>query len=422
MGDKVSVHGAAFANGELISTLDMDAVLPPGHVSPYVMPAAFAMAESLCSSGRGVITAMALAHEMSNRFGKAMDSLRPGNDGRLAPPPIFGYASTIFGATAAIGKLRDHAVETIGHSLGIAGCISSVNSQIAWFEHAPSSTIKHLMAGVLSQQALTAAYMGELGHRGDMQILDDREYGYPRFIGTTKWDRERITSGLGSEWQFPGETSYKPYPHCRIVHAMFDCIVRIVQEQRLKPEEIDAMKVYIGSLADRPVWLNRKIEHVHDAQFSMAHGLATAAHCFPLGKEWQDPRNVYSPSVLALMDRVSIELLPDQTKMPTIKTEVRRDRVEISARGQTFVEETRHAKGSPSPDPKSKMTDEEIAQKFRHNCEGTLPPGHVDAVIDSVMNLDRVTNFASVMTLTGQSADAAARGRNRKDPAVRAAP
>lgn len=33
-GERVSVFGASFANGELINALDMDAVVPPGHVTP----------------------------------------------------------------------------------------------------------------------------------------------------------------------------------------------------------------------------------------------------------------------------------------------------------------------------------------------------------------------------------------------------
>ena len=46
-----SVFGAAFANGELINALDFDAVLPPGHVSPYVLPGALAVAEADGVSG-----------------------------------------------------------------------------------------------------------------------------------------------------------------------------------------------------------------------------------------------------------------------------------------------------------------------------------------------------------------------------------
>ncbi|MEY4138714.1 MAG: hypothetical protein RLZZ371_896 [Pseudomonadota bacterium] len=394
---KVSVAGAAFANGELISALDMDVVLPPGHVSPYVVPAALAMAESLGSSGRDLITALAVAHDMSNRFGKAMDSMRQMKDGRLSPPPVFGYSSTIFGATAALGKLRGHTSGMLANALAIAGGNSPANPQIAWFQHSPSSTVKHLMAGALAQQALISSYMGELGHRGDLQLIDDAEYGYRRFIGTTKWEPEHITRNLGSVWNFPAESSYKPYPHCRVVHVMFDCIIKLMQQHGLRPNEIESMLVYVEELAIRPVWLNREIGHVHDAQFSMAHGMAMAAHGFPLGKEWQDPKNVFSPSVMALMDRVQIELHPDHAKPGT-----RPAHVEIRARGQNFVEEKLYAKGSPSPDPSTYMTDVEMIEKFRHNCAGVLPEEQVDGLIDALMQLDQVTDVSAVMRLAAR--------------------
>ncbi len=272
------------------------------------------------------------------------------------------------------------------------------------------------MAGMLAQQALTAAYMAELGHRGDIQVLDDREYGYARFIGTTKWEPERLLDKLGSVWHFPAESSYKPYPHCRIMHGMFDCIVKVVREQQLKPDEIEAMKVYVEGIAERPCWLTRTIEHVQDAQFSMAHGIAMAAHDLPLGKAWQEPKNVFSPSVMSLMDRVTTQVHPDYAKAMAVNPAARPSRVEIRARGQTFVEESLYPKGSPSPDPQSLMSDDELAAKFRHNCEGMLPAAQADAVIDALWHLDGVGNVASIMSLTGKPS-ATARGRAKADTA-----
>lgn len=400
-GEKVSVLGASFANAELISALDMDAVLPPGHVTPYVLPAALATAEALASSGKALITAVAVAHEMSNRFGKAMDNQRRTKNGKVDPPKVFGYSSTMFGATAAIAMLRGHSSAVMSHALGVAGCIAPVNSQIAWFEHTPISTIKYLLAGMLAQQALTAAHMGELGHRGDLQVLDDREYGWARFIGTEKWAPEELIDGLGSAWNFPGANSYKPYPHCRIMHGMFDCIVKVVQQNNLRPEEIEAMRVYVEGIAERPCWLNRKIERVEDAQFSMAHGIAMAAHGFPLGKEWQDPKNVFKPSVMALLDRVTTQVHPDYATAMTGNAAARPARVEIRARGQTYTETKNYPKGSPSTDPESFMTDDELVAKFRHNAQGVLSASRTEAVIDALWALDRQDNVANLMGLTG---------------------
>jgi 2-methylcitrate dehydratase PrpD len=303
--------------------------------------------------------------------------------------------------------LKGQSADQLSHALGIAGAIAPVNSQIAWFEHLPISTIKYLMAGVLAQQALTASAMGELGHRGDLQVLDDRDYGWARFIGTEKWEPEELTNGLGKAWNFPAVTSYKPYPHCRIMHGMFDCIVKVVQEQHLAPSEIEAMKVYVEGIAERPCWLNRRIDRVEDAQFSMAHGIAMAAHGFPLGKEWQDPKNVFSASVMGLMDRVTTEVHPDYAKAMAGNAAARPARVEIRARGRTFVETKNYPKGSPSPEAESYMTDAELSAKFRHNCEGVLPPAQADAAIDAIMNLEGATDFGSVMRLCGRTAEAA---------------
>lgn len=394
---RVSVVGAAFANGELINALDMDAVVPPGHVTPYVLPGALAVGEVMGRSGQDLITALAVSHEMSYRLGKAMDYLRDTKDGKVSPPKIYGYSSTVFGATAAIVKLKGLGAETTAHALGIAGSISPVNSQVAWFQHAPSSTIKYLLAGALTQAAMAAAHMAEFGHRGDLQILDDREYGFPRFIGTTRWEPDRILAALGTDWQFPTEQAYKPYPHCRILHALLDSLNEIVDQNELRPDEIDGIKVWVEGFVEQPVWLNRDIRHVHDAQFSIAHGIALGAHRVPPGKAWQDPELVFGESVMRLMDKVEHAVHPDYVALLTGHAASRPAKIEVKARGQTFTGERRYPKGSPSPDPASHMSTDELVQKFRDNARDVIPEANIVRVIDAVRNLESVGNIASIL-------------------------
>lgn len=397
--DRANPNGAAFANGELINTLDYDAVLPPGHVTPYVLPGALAAGEELGVSGRTLIVASAVAHEMSFRIGKAMDYLRDTSGGKVTPPEVYGYSSTVFGATAAIARTRGLGRAAMADALGIAGCISPVNSQVAWFQHAPSSTIKYLLAGALTQAAFTASFMAELGHRGDPQVLDDRQFGFPRFIGTKRWEPDSITLGLGTEWRFPAEQSYKPYPHCRIMHALFGSLEDIIDQHGLKLEEIDGIKAYIEGFAEQPVWTNRTIGHVHDAQFSMAHGIAVAAHRVPPGKAWLDPEFVTSPSVMNLMAKVTTEVHPDYVKLLTSHGASRPARIELTARGQTFVAERRYPKGSPSPEPGTAMTNEELIAKFRHNAEGVIAPAAAERFVEMVMGLEQVADIGTAMRL-----------------------
>ena len=397
VGERSSILGAAFANAELINALDFDAVLPPGHVSPYVLPGALAVGEAQGVTGADLVPAIAVAHEISFRLGKAMDYVRDVKDGKMSLPAVAGYSCTVFGATAAIAKLKRYTVGTTADGLGIAGSISPVNSHRAWTMHAPSSTIKYLLAGVLAQSGLTAAYMAELGHRGDTQVLDDPEFGYRRFIGTSRWEPDRITVGLGSEWGFPAEMSYKPYPHCRIMHAQFDALIEIVEEHDLRPEEIEHITAWGEGWVEQPVWLNRSIEQVHDAQFSMAHGLAVAAHRVPAGKAWQDPAIVFSPSVLALMDRIETAVHPDYADMVAANGASRPSRVEVTARGTSYRGDRSYPKGSPSPDPTTLMTTADLEAKFRVNAEGVLDAAEIDGAVDSILHLEQVEDVSEIM-------------------------
>lgn len=397
-GQRSSVFGAAFANGELINTLDADSVLVPGHVSPTVLPGAFAIAESEHRAGKDLIAAVAVSHEMSYRFGKAMNGTREYKDGKAATAAVVGYSSTIFGATASAAKLKQMSTAQIANSLAIAAAITPVNAHGAWLRHSPPSTIKYLLAGGLAQSALTAAELGELGHRGDLQMLDDAEFGYPRFIGTTLWAPDELTKGLGTEWRFPNFQMYKPYPHCRVMHGPIDILIDLLQQHDLRPDEIEGITAYgEGWAYVLPSFVFREIREVQDGQFSFAHGLAVAAQRIPPGPRWQDPKVVFDPAVMKLMEQVRLEVHPDSAKAHGQDPSSRPSRVDVRARGQTFTGERMYPKGTPSPEVGSFMTTNELAAKFRGFVVDLLPVATVDNIIETVLNLENIPDFGMVM-------------------------
>lgn len=397
-GRRSSIFGAAFANGEMISTLDADSVLVPGHVSPYVLPGAFALGEALGRSGKELIAAVAVSHELSYRFGLAMDQTRDYKDGQNAISSIIGYSSTIFGATASAGKMKRMDATKIANALGIAAATTPVNAHRAWLQHAPPSTIKYLLAGGLAQSALTAAELGELGHRGDLQILDDAEFGYRRFIGTRRWEPETILSGLGNEWRFPKFVMYKPYPHCRVMHAPLDILIDLVAKHDIGVDEIESITAYgEGWAYVLPSFIFRDLRDVPDAQFSFAHGLALAAHRIEPGPKWQTREAVFDPSVMRLMDKVKLEVHPDYAASISKNPSSRPSRVEIKARGQVFTGERNFPKGTPSSDPDSFMTTEELRAKFRSYTKDLVDSETAERTIDAITQLERVEDFGSVM-------------------------
>lgn len=394
---RVSANAAAFANGELMNALDFDAILPPGHVSPYVIPCALAAAEARGASGRDLLCAVAISHEMSNRIGKSLDYLRDTKDGKPSPPPVFGFSCTVFGAAAGIGKVRGHTRDMLANDLGIVGAMSPVNTQWSWSVHTPTATVKYGLAGAVTQAAMAATYLAELGHTGDIQVLDDGEHGYRRLIGSSRWQPERIALDLGSSWYFPSEQSYKPYPHCRILHAPLDVLIAIVEANDLKPSEITSITAWVEGWVLKPLWTNRDITHVTQAQFSIAHGLALGAHRIPAGKRWQDPEVVFDPSVIALMDKVHYQVHPDYVQMLAKDPASRPARIEVQARGKTFVGEALYPKGSLSPDPNSKMSNDEISAKFLRNAEGVLSPRAMDRALSQLWSLEEMPDVNALM-------------------------
>jgi 2-methylcitrate dehydratase PrpD len=396
---RTSINAASFANAELINALDFDAILPPGHVSPYVIPGALAFAEAAGASGKDLLCAVAISHEMSNRFGKAQDYLRDIKDGKISPPKVHGYASTVFGATAAIAKVKGHAAPMLANAMGIAGSMAPVNSQWSFSVHSSISTLKYHVAGALANTATNAAMLAELGHTGDLELLDDPECGWRRMINTVRWEPQRITQALGREWGFPAEQSYKPYPHCRLMHTPFDTLIDVLETNDIRAPEIEEIKAWVEGYAMQPLWLNRNITHVTQGQFSMAHGLCVAAQRIPPGKKWQSPEVVFDPAVLSLMDKIKFEVHPDYAKQVSANPASRPTRIEVRARGRTFVGERLYPKGSPSPDPATRMTNEELAAKFARNAEGVLEPRAVDAALKLIWGLESAADIKELMRL-----------------------
>lgn len=385
-GERASMFGAAFANAEAINALDFDAILPPGHVAPYCFPAALAMGESLKSGGKDLILATALANEISNRIGKAMDYTRDVRDGKMSPPTVWGFSSTVFGSTAGVAKLKGLDRDKVHNAISIAGLSAPVNAAACWREHSPPTTLKYNLAGAITQAALTAAFMAEFGHRGDAQIFDP-EFGYPKFSGTRRWEPANSVKDLGKVWNFPKEASFKFYPHCRVLAAPLDALIGLVREHALKPDEIEGIKAWVEGFLVRPLWLNRDITHVTDAQFSVAHGLALGAHDFTPGPDWQDPEKVYAPSVMSLMERTEHVVHPDYVKQLMGDADARPTRVEVRARGRTYVAERSHPRGTSRPGGPEYFTTPELIDKFMINARYMIAEEQARALADRIMNL-----------------------------------
>lgn len=388
---RISASSAAFANGELMTTLDYDALTsPPGHVVPYVIPSLLAAAEKRGASGKSLIVAVAAAHELSARFGSAMADVRDVPEGqKISFPAVTGYSSSIFGGALGTAMLAGLDERQTASALGLAGHIAPAQSMGKWVRTLPATTDKYVMAGWICQASLLAVMLAKGGYQGDEDVLDG-EFGFWRFMGSGRWNPDALVDKLGLHWKFPSATIYKPYPHCRISQTVLDCLANLVQEHNLQPEEIERIDAYCdphGALL--PMWSTKNLVSCLDAQMSVPYAVSLVAHRVKIDPRWQDEANFKNPRYVAFMDKVTIQAHPDFETVIRKEPGSRIGKVDVLARGRTFSEERKYRKGSPAT-PETLMTDEELTQKFLDNAAEVLPGNCAGRLAEMMLSLEDV--------------------------------
>ena len=399
-GDRLSMAAAAFANGELINGLDYDLLtIPPGHVTPYVLPASLAMAEKERRSGKELIAAIAVSHEVSTRFGLAMGYYRDVTSGeKLTLPPISGFSSSIFGGTLAVALLRGIDAEKAAHAMGLAGHMAPAQSMSKWGRTVPGPDTKYLMGGWISQAELMAVQLAEAGYLGDTEIVEG-DHGFWRYMGSAKWNPDALLDRLDEDWKFPAVTIYKPYAHCRNTHTILDCLYHLIEVHKLRPDEIEKVITYSDThTAKMPLYATKIIRTPSDAQMSTAYAVSMAVHGVKPGPDWYDDETLRNKTYLAFMNKVQGEAHPEFEAMLGKDSQSRIGKVEVFARGQIFTEERKYRKGSPAT-PQTRMSDADLAEKFSHCASRVLSPRRTEQLIETIFGLENLDDVARLGAL-----------------------
>ena len=398
-GGKVSRTNAAFANGELILTLDFSNIIAGGHDGAYIIPTLLAVGESVGASGKDLIAATAVGLEISARLARAVgrhnftpEAVRRQ---RAAGPGLTGNAYSTFGAAAGAARLLGLDADKTLHALGIAGHLCMALSYGRWSFSEQGHMTKYGVPGWQGTGAVTAAMLAEMGYTGDIGVLDSAERGFGYFLGYKSWYPEEITEGLGRNWSFPIKLHYKPYPCCGVFHGPLDCFTDIIETNDLKPEEIEKVTAYCRGHMNSPLFLKKQVDGISDAQFNPGHVFGAAAHRVPRGVEWYDNATMNDPRIRSFGDKVTCVNHPgygpalEQDRLSALS------KVEVVARGQTFATETRYRRGSAGTE--AMLSDAELAQKFRHNAARTLTKDKTQRAIDALMGLDKVDTVLRLM-------------------------
>ena len=349
---KVGMGAAAIANGELMHSLDYCPLLPPGHIAPFVTAAALATAEAKQASGKTLILAVAMAHEVSSRIGVSLDAMRGKEGGKVAQ--TWGLGFNMFGAAAGAGKVLGLVATAMNDAFGLAGYCSPVplhNKSL--MTTGGGGLAKYGPAGWTAQGGVTAAVLASMGYEADRSVLDG-EYGYWAMAGSKTFKPEMVTQRMGDEW-YVLRVLYKCWPVCGHYQTPVGAFIELVDEHDLRPEEIERVLVLNeaqGLLPRFRTGVHNHINAQNSLEFAIAIAIAVAAHRVSPGPRWQSDDVMTHPGIRYLASKVSIEAYAragesrkreiEVARLPYI--EKRPCVVEVSARGQVFRKEAEYAK------------------------------------------------------------------------------
>ena len=270
-GIKVPAASAVLGNGAAIHQFDFDdthdqAVMHPSSAS--LMPA-LAVAEQLGNvDGKAIITAVALANDLSSRIGLA-------TRGRMWDHPWFrAPVIGIFGATAAAAKIMGASARQHVHALGLT--LPQVGGTWASLHHKGSS-VRSIRDGLAYRNGVLAAELAMNGIRGDGEVFDG-PYGFYQAFFRGDYDRAQLLAGLGQHYETE-RISLKPWPSIRHLHTALTAVLDLMTQRELAFGDIREVILSLGHVnvdRCRPVALGSVPENHIDLAGNMHFAVAAA--------------------------------------------------------------------------------------------------------------------------------------------------
>lgn len=352
---KTTPQNASFANGVLAESIEaQDGVRFGGnHPVSAVMPAAFAIAESLDRSGRDLIEAVVAGYEATNRVAAAVHPFMT----------LSGFLPTgacgAFGAAAAAGRLMGLDGAGMLDALGNAGYMAPVSMAE---DLMAGCTVKIVQGGQAASAGVTAAGLAGRGISGHPQALEGSQLngGFTKItLNNVEPVVSRITDGLGESFTL-SDVYFKPFTSCRHTHGAAQATLELAAAEGITAEDVESVAVstyFVANLAtgkgvpDKGSFVS--------AQFSIPYVVAACLLDGEMGPRQLSSDRLQAPETRALAERVSVEASDELSGMYPDKTP---SRVEIVLKdGRRFERQV----DIPLGDPRSPMDESDITEKMR---------------------------------------------------------
>ena len=356
---------AALLNGAHAHSLDFDDtnIVQNGHPGAPVISAALSDAERLDCDARSFFEALAVGYEVACRAGGAI------GEGSWARGFHMTSVSGIFGAVAAIGKLRRVDAATLENAFGLA--LSKAAGSMQYLDNGAWN--KRLHPGFAAHDALVCATLAEAGVIGASKSLEGK-YGLMTSY-TGEAHPEILLDGLGETW-IAMQTAVKPYPSCRLTHGAIDATLKLRGKvpaerggARFAVELSPAGMRIVGGATPEKIQPANAVS----AQFSVFFQVAAA---WQEGQvEWAVYDRVRTPELQAAARRVTATVnasLPNNAAIVT-----------VTAGGKTLRETVLVPLGEPG----NWIGDAELRHKFMLLAVPVYGERHAVRLADAVLGL-----------------------------------
>lgn len=371
---KTSALNAALANGTAAHALDFDhSFTLMGQPTAPIIPAIFALGESLGASGRRMIEAYVAGYEVT---AKLVYSLRDStHDGWHAPSTLGS-----FGAAAGCGKLLGLSAAQVEMALGITA--SMAGGVVANF----GTMTKPLHVGLGARNGVLAAKLARGGYTANAKAIESG-FGFYQVLHRDAPIDEQPIEEIGRSFSLLSDgLRIKPYPCGGLTHQVIDAVLEFRAKHGLSPEMIEAVDVdVVKHTFDRIVF--RVPQTGIQGKFCMPYLVSRAISDGRIGLDIFTDEAVRDQKILKLAERVQMRL---DTNLKKIDPAGRPCRVTVRLKnGQSYTREAQHAKGGPE----FPMTEAELEAKFFDCAKEAMPVDRAQQALDYVARLETLDNI-----------------------------
>lgn len=282
----------ALVLGTWAHALDFDDIdsSVPGHTSAVLVPTLLAELGHGTFAGERFVEAFAVGHEVASKLGRVVGQ---GHYDR-------GWHSTstvvVFGAVAALARVRGYDRRTTARALGIAA------STAAGLRRNFGTMTKPLHCGWAAHAAHVAADLAGLGLTGAETVFDGAG-GFVEVYGSGSTAR---LAPLGAPYTLtaPGIT-LKRFPCCGGTHRGIDAVLALVARIRPDPAAVTSIECTVPPGALAPL-IARLPRTGLESKFSLEYTLSAALLDRHVGLRTFTDDAVRRPEVATLMARVRI--------------------------------------------------------------------------------------------------------------------